>query len=72
MSGGLILYIEDNFDNRILIKRVLEAEGYTVVEAENGKLGIEKAMSIKLYLFLLYINRPYLVGYECTAGLRKL
>jgi CheY-like chemotaxis protein len=72
MSGGLILYIEDNFDNRILIKRVLEAEGYTVVEAENGKLGIEKAMSIKPELILMDINLPDIDGYECTARLRKL
>jgi two-component system cell cycle response regulator DivK len=72
MSRGQILYIEDNFDNRILIKRVLEAEGYTVIEAENGKIGIEKATSTKPDLILMDINLPDIDGYECTARLRKL
>ena len=72
MSRGQILYIEDNFDNRILIKRVLEAEGYTVIEAENGKVGIEKATSIKPDLILMDINLPDIDGYECTARLRKI
>ena len=71
MSRGQILYIEDNFDNRILIKRVLEAEGYTVIEAENGKVGIEKATSNKPDLILMDINLPDIDGYECTARLRK-
>ena len=33
---GTILYVEDNPDNRSLIRRVLEAEGYAVVEAINA------------------------------------
>ena len=34
---GTILYVEDNPDNRSLIRRVLNAEGYAMVEAVNGK-----------------------------------
>jgi len=70
--SGRILYIEDNFDNRILIKRVLEAEGYTVIEAENGTAGINIAKSAELDLILMDINLPDLDGYECTARLRKM
>mgnify|MGYP000377392615 CR=1 FL=1 len=36
-----ILYVEDNPDNRSLIRRVLEAEGYAVVEAVNAKQALE-------------------------------
>jgi two-component system cell cycle response regulator DivK len=72
MSSGRILYIEDNFDNRILIKRILEAEGYTVIEAENGIKGLEMAKNDPtIGLVLMDINLPDLDGYECTARLRK-
>ncbi len=67
-----ILYVEDNFDNRILIKRVLEAEGYTVVEAENGTEGIDLAKAETPDLILMDINLPDLDGYECTSRLRKI
>jgi two-component system cell cycle response regulator DivK len=72
MSGGRILYIEDNFDNRILIKRVLEAEGYTVIEAANGVTGLELATSSAPDLILMDINLPDIDGYECTARLRQM
>ncbi|MBN1427970.1 MAG: response regulator [Anaerolineae bacterium] len=71
MSGKRILYIEDNFDNRILIKRVLEAEGFTVIEAENGTKGLELALSTHPDLVLMDINLPDIDGYECTDRLRK-
>jgi two-component system cell cycle response regulator DivK len=72
MAEGRILYIEDNFDNRILIKRILEAEGYTVVEAENGTVGLKLAQDNIPDLILMDINLPDLDGYECTTRLRKL
>lgn len=69
---GRILYIEDNFDNRILIKRVLEAEGYTVIEADDGVTGIDVARITSPDLILMDINLPDLDGYECTTRLRKI
>jgi two-component system cell cycle response regulator DivK len=72
MAEGRILYIEDNFDNRILIKRILEAEGYTVVEAENGTVGLKLAQDNIPDLILMDINLPDIDGYECTTRLRKL
>lgn len=72
MSSGRILYVEDNFDNRILIKRVLEAEGYVVVEAESGQVGLTKAASELFDLILMDINLPDIDGYECTARMRKI
>jgi two-component system cell cycle response regulator DivK len=71
VTKGRILYIEDNFENRILIKRVLEAEGYTLIEAENGTVGLQLAISGKPDLILMDINLPDIDGYECTARLRK-
>ena len=44
MSTGpaRILYIEDNADNRLLVKRVLEAEGYQLLEAANASDGLRQ------------------------------
>jgi two-component system cell cycle response regulator DivK len=41
MTQHTILYIEDNLDNRLLVKRVLEAEGYKVIEADGGMAGLK-------------------------------
>ncbi len=71
MTRGRILYVEDNFENRILIKRVLESEGFTVVEAENGLAGIASAESAKPDLILMDINLPDIDGYECAARIRR-
>src|SRR5207237_8782543 len=39
-----ILYVEDNPDNRMLVRSVLAPAGYTVVEAADGLSGIEAAL----------------------------
>jgi two-component system cell cycle response regulator DivK len=67
-----ILYIEDNRENRILVKRVLEAEGYRVLEAEDAPKGIEVARTMRPSLILMDINLPDIDGYEATALLRAL
>lgn len=71
-NGKRILYIEDNFDNRILIKRVLEAEGYIVDEAPDGLTGIQIALERCPDLILIDINLPDIDGYEATARLRQM
>jgi len=38
-----ILYVEDNLANRLLVKRILEAAGHTVLEAVDGLEGIRVA-----------------------------
>jgi two-component system cell cycle response regulator DivK len=62
-----ILYIEDNAGNRLLIKRVLEAEGYTLLEAADGKTGLEVALAQTPDLILMDINLPEIDGYALTA-----
>lgn len=67
-----ILYIEDNSDNRMLVRRVLEAEGYRVVEAEDGIEGIDLLSSTTPDLVLMDINLPELDGYEVTRRLKQV
>lgn len=67
-----ILYIEDNPDNRLLIRRVLQAEGYEVVEAIDGQTGMQRAAEVQPDLILMDINLPEIDGYEVTARLKQL
>jgi len=72
MSRGRILYIEDNFENRILVKRVLEVEDYVVLEADDGPSGMRVAEREAPDLILMDINLPEIDGYEVTAKLRQI
>src|SRR5881396_1044913 len=66
-----ILYIEDNPENRMLVRAVLEAAGYDLVEAEDGLAGIEAAIREEPALILLDINLPGVDGYEIVAILKS-
>src|SRR5436190_17033207 len=72
MASGTtrILYIEDNPDNRTLVKRVLEAEGYALSEASNAHDGLMLAMAQAPDLILMDINLPEVDGYTTTARLK--
>ncbi len=65
-----ILHIEDNADNRRLVRRLLVAEGYQLLEAEDGLEGIDKAVREGPDLILLDIGLPRFDGYEVAAALR--
>jgi two-component system cell cycle response regulator DivK len=71
MGKFKVLYIEDNFDNMILVKRVLEAEGYEVIGAETGAQGLSRALEVKPDIVITDINLPDIDGYEITAMLKK-
>src|SRR5262245_13562962 len=66
-----ILHIEDNPENRALVRALLDAEGYTLVEAEDGLSGIEAALREEPALILLDINLPGVDGYEVGVMLKS-
>ena len=72
MSEYKILYIEDNPENRLLVRRVLEVEGYKVIEADSGLAGLKMAESTMLDLVLIDINLPEIDGYELTHRLKQM
>src|SRR4030095_6118879 len=66
-----ILYIEDNRENRLLVRAVMEAAGYLIVDAEDGPAGIEAATPAEPALILLDITLPGVDGYEIVAILKS-
>lgn len=71
MGKAKILYIEDNFDNMTLVKRVLEIEGYEVIPAETGQEGLTKAFDRLPDIIITDINLPDIDGYQVTDTLKK-
>lgn len=69
---GTILYVEDDSNNRTLIRRILGAEGYTVHEAANASIAMEMLKSLKPDLILMDINMPDVDGYTLTARIRAI
>jgi len=70
--GAKILYVEDNPDNRLLVRRILMVEGYTVIEAANAFQGLEAAQREIPDLILVDMNLPEMDGYALTRRLREI
>jgi len=71
-NQGTILYVEDNPENRMLVRRILTVEGYTVVEAANATSALELIRTAMPNLILMDINMPDTDGYTLTSQLRSL
>lgn len=71
MSDIHILYIEDNPENRLLVRRILEAEGFSVLEATDGPSGLASAAQMRPDLILLDINLPEIDGYDLARRFRN-
>jgi len=68
--GTKILVIEDSASNRLLLRDILEAKGYLVIEAPDGKAGFELAKKELPALILLDIQMPVIDGFETCRLLR--
>ena len=68
----VLLYIEDDLANRILVRRVMEAQGYRVLEAEGGTEGLAIAQTEQLGVILVDIHMPGMDGFEVIARLKEM
>ena len=66
-----ILHVEDNSDNRRLVRRVLEAEGFEVLEAQNGIQALQTLFAQSIDLALMDINMPDIDGYTLASLIRS-
>ena len=61
-----ILYVEDNYQNKRLVRKILTARGYEVLEADDGEGGVQMATSELPDLILMDISIPGIDGIEAT------
>lgn len=67
-----ILYIEDDANNRLLVRRILLASDFDVMEAANAVDGIDIAKNNPPDLILMDINMPGMDGLTATKQLRGI
>jgi len=65
-----ILYVEDNFQNKRLVRKILNARGYEVLEAGDGLTAIEMATRELPDLILMDISLPGIDGIEATQRIK--
>ena len=65
-----ILYVEDNFQNKRLVRKILTARGYEVLEADDGLTGVEIATKELPDLILMDISLPGIDGVEATQRIK--
>ncbi len=67
----LILYVEDNFENKLFVRRVIESMGHEMLEAETGLDSLVIAAERTPDLVLMDVNIPGMDGLETTAKMKQ-
>ena len=70
MTDTRVLLVEDQEDNRVLARKLLERAGFRVTEAVNGREALEQAAALKPDLILLDISLPEMDGLTVARALR--
>ncbi|MFN6487103.1 MULTISPECIES: hybrid sensor histidine kinase/response regulator [unclassified Nostoc] len=69
-SPYTILMVDDRWENRTVIANLLQPLGFNVVEASNGKEGLEIAIALKPDLIITDLLMPEMDGFELIKYLR--
>ena len=70
-SDKRILLVEDNPDNRLLIKAYLKKQPYQIDEAEHGKQAVELFMVNQYDIVLMDVQMPVMDGHTATRTIRE-
>jgi two-component system cell cycle response regulator DivK len=65
-----ILVVEDQEDNRQILRDLLGSAGYEMIEARDGEAGVAAARKERPNLVLMDIQLPLLDGYEATRRIK--
>ena len=71
MADRRVLVVEDNETNMKLVRDVLQATGYSTLEATTGEDAVELALSREPALVLMDVRLPGMDGMEALARLRR-
>jgi len=66
-----VLVIEDNTDCRELFATIIRHLGFHVIEADDGEVGVQKALAEKPDLIFMDLGMPSMSGIEATSCLRE-
>jgi chemotaxis methyl-accepting protein methylase/signal transduction histidine kinase/chemotaxis response regulator CheB len=70
-DGSTIVVVEDQEDNRRMLRALLELDGYRVFTAENGPKGLAAIEQHRPDIALIDIGLPGLTGYEVATQVRE-
>jgi CheY-like chemotaxis protein/signal transduction histidine kinase len=70
-SSGPVLLVEDDPTTRLMLRRMIEKEGWGVNEAENGRIALERIAGARPAVILLDLMMPEMDGFEFLGELRK-
>jgi two-component system, cell cycle response regulator DivK len=70
VTNRRILVVEDQEDNRRILRDLLTSRGYDLVEAEDGEKALAMAQDRRPDLILMDVQIPLLDGYEVTRRLK--
>jgi CheY-like chemotaxis protein len=71
-SDQRALVVDDKAENRAMLRRALEKEGWQVSEAENGRVALEKVADSRPSLILLDLMMPVMDGFEFVMEMRQV
>ncbi len=70
IRGARVLVVEDNATNRLVVGAYLDKMGLNVESAENGRVGVEKALAAPFDAILMDVQMPEMDGLAATQALR--
>ncbi len=67
-----ILVVDDNAENRMLLRKILAKVGFSVNEAENGQQALQQSQMWRPHLIWMDMRMPVMDGYEATPKILSL
>ena len=70
-ASSHVLVVDDDAATREMLRRLVQGEGWTVSEAENGRVALERLAERTPALILLDLMMPEMDGFEFVAELQR-